>query len=142
MLRATHDARCDNDGDPSTSQESELSTEDGDESEDDDEGNDEFESEESDDVADHDDGKKVMMLLIMMMRQEHAVMGVMMMRRSCQLKLFFLLDQDLGLGGQSVLTGDLFNDKIKFKLNAKPLNGLPWLNRLAFISSVIDIIYI
>ena len=38
----------------------------------------------------------------------------MMMRRSWHLKLFFSLDQALGLGGQSDSMVDLFNNKIKF----------------------------
>ena len=48
--------------------------------------------------------KKVLLLLMMMMlmRQDHPVMGVMMMRDSWHLKLFFSLDQDVGFGGQSV----------------------------------------
>ena len=65
--------------------------------------------------------KELMMLLLLMMRREQPVMGVMMMRRSWHLKLFFLLDQDPGLGGQSVSMEDLFNDKIQFK-NLKKLN--------------------
>ena len=45
----------------------------------------------------------------------HPIMGVMMMRDSWHLKLFFSLDQDVGLGGQSISMGDFFsNDKIKF----------------------------
>ena len=47
MLHATHGARGDNDGEPRTSQLSELSTEDGDKSEDDDEDSDKFDTEES-----------------------------------------------------------------------------------------------
>ena len=44
MLRATHNAHGDIDGEPRTSQPSELSTENGDGSEDDDEGNDKFDT--------------------------------------------------------------------------------------------------
>ena len=47
MLHATHGARGDIDGEPRTSQPSELSTEDGDKSEDDDEDSDKFDTEES-----------------------------------------------------------------------------------------------
>ena len=54
-------------------------------------------------------------MVMMLMRQDHPVMGVMMMRDSWHLKLFFSLDRDVGLGGQSVSVGDFFgNDKIKF----------------------------
>ena len=50
------------------------------------------------------------------------VMGVMMMRDTWHLKLFFSLDQDVGFGGQPVSVGDFFgNDKIKF-LSFKKLN--------------------
>ena len=67
--------------------------------------------------------KKVLLLLLMLMRQDHPVMGVLMMRDSWQLKLFFSLDQDVGFGGQSVSVGDFFgNDKIKF-LSFKKLNS-------------------
>ena len=69
--------------------------------------------------------KKVLLLMMMMMlmRQDHPVMGVMMMRDSWHLKLFFSLDQDVGFGGQSVSVGDFFgNDKIKF-LSFKKLNS-------------------
>ena len=38
-----------------------------------------------------------------------------MMRHSWHLKLFFALDQDLGLGEQSISVEDICNDKIKFQ---------------------------
>ena len=67
--------------------------------------------------------KKVLLLMMMLMRQDHPVMGVMMMRDSWHLKLFFSLDQDVGFGGQSGSVGDFFgNDKIKF-LSFKKLNS-------------------
>ena len=53
-MRATHGARGDIDGEPRTSQPSELSTEDGDKSGDDDEDSDNFDTEESA-AADDDD---------------------------------------------------------------------------------------
>ena len=63
------------------------------------------------------------MMMMMLMRQDHPVMGVMTMRDSWHLKLFFSLDQDVGIGGQSVSVGDFFgNDKIKF-LSFKKLNS-------------------
>ena len=56
-----------------------------------------------------------MMMMMMLMRQEHPVIGIMMMRDSWHLKLFFSLDQDVGLGRQSISMGGFFgNDKIKF----------------------------
>ena len=54
-MRATHGARGDIDGEPRTSQPSELSTEDDDKSGDDDEDSDNFDTEESAAAADGDD---------------------------------------------------------------------------------------
>ena len=102
MLHATYGARGDIDGDLSTSQLSELNTENGDGSKDDDEGNDKLNAAAA---ADDDDDET---------RTPGYGCRVMMMRRSWHLKLFFSLDQALGLGGQSVSMVDLFNNKIKF----------------------------
>ena len=75
-MRATHGARGDIDGEPRTSQPSELSTEDGDK------------MEMMTRIATTLIPKKVLLLLMMMMmlmRQDHPVMGVMMMRDSWHL---------------------------------------------------------
>ena len=113
-MRATHGARGDIDGEPRSSQPSELSTEDGDKSGDDDEDSNNFDTEESAAADDDDDDVDE--------TRSPGYMGVMMMRDSWHLKLFFSLDQDVGIGGQSVSVGDFFgNDKIKF-LSFKKLN--------------------
>ena len=112
MLHATYGARGDIDGGSSTSQLSELNTENGNGSEDDDEGNDKFNAAAAaaaaaaDDDDDDDDDDET--------RTPGYGCRVMMMRRSWHLELFFSLDQALGLGGQSVSMVDLFNNKIKF----------------------------
>ena len=50
----------------------------------------------------------LLLLMLMLMRQEHPVMGVMMMRRSWHLKLFFSLDQDVGQFGRTVRFNERF----------------------------------
>ena len=57
----------------------------------------------------------MMMMMMMIMGREHPFMGVVVVRRSWHLKLFFSFNQDPGFGGQSVSMGYLLNEKIKFQ---------------------------